>query len=210
MAGILTPYLGDPVVAIGVDHAAPMFFRTGAFDLDYHPDALTWWADAIGDVPAPRAWDPASAGICAHWVLFKDEYVARSLGKLAAMLDDAGLGSVARFHDVAPGHHGLYDLRWIQREIAGPVGIAAYSPRERFPELRQRAAALVGNARPIPIAFDVGVEVSPWLPPRDLERDDPMLERDHVLTLLASGVRGLGLRFAAQNSWIQPVLTRRS
>ena len=39
------PRPDGPVVAIGVDNEAQMFFRAGAYDLDYHPDALAWWRE---------------------------------------------------------------------------------------------------------------------------------------------------------------------
>jgi len=104
---------------------------------------------------------------------------------------------VARFHNLPPGHHAHYDLRGIQRMIGGPVGIDAYTPRAEFRELRRRAAALVGNASPIPIAFEVGVGFFPWFPPLD-ERDDPHRERDQLLALLASGVRGFNLFMAVE------------
>jgi beta-galactosidase len=200
VAEVAAPFLAPdgPVVAIGVDNEAQMFFRLGAYDFDYHPDAIRWWSEYSGDHgPPPRAWDPARAGRCALWVRFKDQYLARALGAMAHMFDEVGLGGVARFHNLPPGHHGLSDARGIQAAIGGPVGIDAYTPRAGLRELRRRAAALVGNAAPIPIAFEVGVGFAPWLPPLD-EGDDPDRERDHLLTLLAAGVRGFNLFMAVE------------
>jgi beta-galactosidase len=197
VARVVAPYLGDPVVAIGVDNEAQMFFRTGAYDLDYHPDALVWWDELHPGVPAPRAWSADAAAVCAQWVDFKDAYIARSLSAFATMLDDVGLGTVARFHNLPPGHHGLYNLRRIQDTLGGPVGIDAYTPRSQFPALRRRAAACAGDAKPIPIAFEVGVGFFPWFPPLDAV-EDPMRERDHLLTLLSQGVRGFNLFMAVE------------
>src|SRR6185503_12457699 len=46
-----------PVVAIGVDNEAQMFFRLGAYEHDYHPDAIAAWREASGlDGDPPRAW----------------------------------------------------------------------------------------------------------------------------------------------------------
>jgi len=183
-----------PVVAIGVDNEAQMFFRLGAYDHDYHPDAVAWWREIV-DVEPPREYgDPA---VCAEWIRFKDIYIARALGDFAAMLDDVGLGEVARFHNLPPGHHGLYDLRRIQTAIGGPVGIDAYTPRSQHRELRRRAAALVGNARPIPIAFEVGIGFFPWFPPLDDGKDRDR-ERDQLLSLLAAGTRGFNLFMAVE------------
>jgi beta-galactosidase len=215
VADIVKPYLGPdgPVVAIGVDNEAQLFFRTGAFDLDYHPDALAWWRDASGLDEPPREWHANDAARCVLWLKHKDEYIARALGTFAKILDDVGLGELARFHNLPPGHYGHYDLRSIQSAIRGPVGIDAYTPRAEFPELRRRAAALVGKAAPLPLAIEVGVGFFPWFPPLDVpgdqseniwstgdhsRGDDPTRERDHLLTLLASGVRGFNIFMAVE------------
>lgn len=116
VARVIAPRLAPagPVVALGVDHQAQMFFRLGAYDHDYHPDAIAWWNEATGiDGPPPRAW-PAGGGAasreeaarCVSWVRFKDQYVARALGELAKLLDEVGLAGLARFttcHRVTPG-----------------------------------------------------------------------------------------------------------
>ncbi|MDQ3369609.1 MAG: beta-galactosidase, partial [Myxococcota bacterium] len=225
---VVQPYLAPagPVVAIGIDNEAQLFFRTGAYDHDYHPDAIAWWNEATGlDGDPPRAWSDEEAARCISWVRFKDQYIARALGDFGKLLDDAGLGGIARFHNVPPGHHGHYDLRRIQHAIGGPVGIDAYTPRADFRELRRRALACVGSARPVPIAFEVGVGWSPWFPPLDGPTGaDPDRERDHVLTLLASGIRGFNLFMAVERdryygaaisrtgtlerhaAWIEPLL----
>ena len=187
-----------PVVAIGVDNEAQLFFRTGAFDADYHPDAIAWWREASGLTgEPPRAWDGTAPARAASWVRFKDQYLARALGELATALDEVGFAGLARFHNLPPGHHGGYELRAIQAAIAGPVGIDAYTPRTGFRALRRRATALVGNASPIPLALDVGVGFFPWFPPLDAG-DDPTRERDQLLTLLAAGVRGFNLFMAVE------------
>jgi len=200
VAEIVRPYLAPdgPIVAIGIDNEAQMFFRLGAYDHDYHPDAITWWHEASGQSgEPPRVWSSADAARCVSWVKFKDQYLARGLGELATLLDDVGLDGIARFHNLPPGHHGLYDLRAIQRTIGGPVGIDAYTERAGFRELRRRAIAVAGNASPVPIAFEVGVGFFPWFPPLD-HGHDPHRERDHLLTLLAGGVRGFNLFMAVE------------
>jgi beta-galactosidase len=199
-AEIVRPALAPdgPVVAIGVDNEAQMFFRLGAYDCDYHPDAIAAWREASGlDGDPPRAWDPGEAARCISWVRWKDQYIAHALGAFGKSLDDVGLGGIARFHNLPPGHPGLYDLRGIQRAIGGPVGIDAYTPRAQFRELRRSALAAVGNAAPLPIAFEVGVGFAPWLPPLD-DGDDPDRERDQLLSLLAAGIRGFNLFMAVE------------
>jgi beta-galactosidase len=199
VADVVRPHLAPdgPIVAIGVDNEAQMFFRLGAYDHDYHPEAIAWWHEAGNTGDPPRAWDPANAAACASWVRFKDEYIARALGELATLLDEVGLDGIARFHNLPPGHHAHYDVRGIQRAIGGPVGIDAYTARGEFRELRRRGAALVGAASPIPIVFEVGVGFFPWFPPLDAG-DDPHRERDQLLSLLAAGMRGFNLFMAVE------------
>jgi beta-galactosidase len=214
VAEIVEPHLAPegPVVAIGIDHGSSL--RTGAFDIDYHPDALAAWREASGLDDPPRAWRADDAARCALWIRLQDVALAHALGGFAKQLAPLG---VARFHD----HHP--DMRRIQAAIDGPVGIAASLPRARFPELRRRAAALLGNADPIPIAFDVGVGAVPWLPPLDPGNvGDATRDRDQLLALLAAGVRGFDLAMAVERerfygaaidqrgqveaSWIKPLI----
>lgn len=199
VAEVVAPYLAPdgPVVAIGVDNEAQMFFRLGAYDHDYHPEAVAAWREASGlDGEPPRAWHPDDAARCISWVRFKDQYVAHALGAFARSLDEVGLGGVARFHNLPPGQ-ASYDPRGIQRAIGGPVGIDAYSPRAELRELRRRAALAAGSAAPIPLAFEVGVGFAAWLPPLDAG-DDPHRERDQLLSLLAAGIRGFNLFMAVE------------
>ncbi|MBA3817429.1 MAG: hypothetical protein H0X17_00930, partial [Deltaproteobacteria bacterium] len=52
---------------------------------------------------------------------------------------------------------------------------------------------------PVPLAFQVGVGQVPWFPPLDGPTGtDPDRERDHVLTLLAMGIRGFNLVMAVE------------
>lgn len=197
VAEIVKPYLDNAVVAVGVDNEAQHFFRTGAFDLDYHPDALEWWRDHSGLEAPPREWSEANAAQCALWLKHQDEYIARSLGEFAKLLDEVGFAGIARFHNLPPGHYSNYDLRQIQSRIAGPVGIDAYTPRHELAELRRRATALVGNASPIPLACEVGVGFFPWFPPLDMTEDQTR-ERDQLLSLLAAGVRGFNIFMAVE------------
>jgi beta-galactosidase len=202
VAEVIRPRLAPdgPVVAIGVDTAAAMFYRLGAFDLDYHPDAIGWWhehAAAIG-LPAGTAppRDAADPGLAAAWVRFKDVYLARALAGFAAALDDVGLGGVARVHDLPPTEPWLYDLPRIAGAIAGTPGIAAASARADFPAVRRRALHAAGSAT-LPLALAAGVGAMPWLPPIDAD-GDPARARDQVLALLAAGIRGVDLVMAVE------------
>jgi beta-galactosidase len=224
VAAVVTPLLAPdgPVVAIGVDHQAQLFHRLGAYDLDYHPDAIAWWHDDGGHGEPPRSWDPAHAERCVHWVRFKERYRARALGRFAAALDEVGLGGVARYHDVAPGDPGLGSLPAIETAIGGPVGIDVHNGRGDLGIVRRRALHAVGS-QDLPLAPAVALSASPFLVPPDADAD-PDRPRDVLLALLAAGVRGFGLASAVERdrhlggaidgrghvvpgaSWIAPLL----
>jgi len=198
VARIVGPRLAPdgPVVALGVDHEAQMSFRLGAYDHDYHPEAITWWHEAGGEGPPPKAWDPDDAAHCVRWVRFKDAYTARALGELAGALDRAGLGDVARFHNLPPGEPLWFDLPGVARAIGGPAGIDVYASRRDLATVRRRALYLVGSADPLPIVPECGVGFFPWLPPIHAPGSDD--QRDVTLALLAAGVRGLSFHMAVE------------
>lgn len=174
IAKVVKPYLEDPVVAIGIDHEAQHFFRTGAFDLDYHPDALEWWREHSGLEAPPREWSEANAAPCALWLKHQDEYTARALGDFSKMLDEVGFAGIACFHNVAPV--GFTDVRAIESRIGGPVALDSYCAKTDLAALRRRASTGLALGRPLGFI--------PWLPP--IERS----ERDELLSLLAAGCRG--------------------
>jgi beta-galactosidase len=209
VARVIGPHLAPagPVVALGVDNEAQMFFRLGAYDHDYHPEAIAaWQADcaagvlgdpaAIGAAPEPpRAWDPAHAARCVAWVRGKPRYLARALGQFAAALDEVGLAGLARFHNLPPGEAALSDAPAIEAAIGGPCGIDLYSPRRDLAKVRARCLHLVGSARPLPLVPEAGLGWVPWLPPID-DPGDTRRGADVLVAALAAGVRGFSLYMA--------------
>jgi beta-galactosidase len=201
----VTQVIGDrlapdgPVVAVGVDNEAQMFFRLGAYDHDYHPDAVAWWQREHPELgEAPRAWDPARAAACVAWVRFKARYLAHALGRFAIALDAAGLGGVARYHNAPPGEPWLQSLQPLERAVRGPVGIDVYSPRRDLAKVRRRGLHLAGTAHPIPLVPEAGCGFVPWLPPIDEpeDLDHGARARDVLIALLAAGARGFDLFMA--------------
>ncbi|HEY4058072.1 MAG TPA: alpha-amylase family protein [Kofleriaceae bacterium] len=204
----------DGVVALGVDHHAQVFYRSGAFDLDYHPDALAWWRDSTGLGDPPRAWDTADRGRCAAWVRFKEHYLARALSTFAQSLEATPLAGIAHTHALAPGHFALNASRELAHAIGGPVGISAYASRKQLRALRRNALAIAGTANtracPVPLALEVSAGFPAWFPPPDLVESeeksrsgfpavnrgtsDTTRDRDQLLTVLAAGVRGFTLQ----------------
>jgi len=189
MAAHVVPRLAPagPVVAVGVDNEAQMFFRLGAYDHDYHPDALTWWQSFAGDVEPPRAWDAAAAERCMRWVQFKEHYTQRSLAWVADELRAVGFEDVALFHNLPPSAPHLT----MHAPGATPsllIGSDFYHQAKDYPVVRRRARYLVGSASPLPFAPEVGMGGPPWLPPMSSNDSTNVL-----LALLASGVRGFNL-----------------
>lgn len=193
---IARPHLhpAGPVVALQVDNEAQMFFRLGAFDHDYHPDAVAWWhedAPALGlpadpPPPPPRAWDPADPAPAIAWVRFKERYTERALAWVAAALDAAGLGAAARYHNAPPSQPHLCHLPGAARAAGGPAGLDFYHRARDLAQVRRRADYLAGSAHPLPIAAEIGVGGPPWLPP--MTADD---QADVTRAILAGGARGL-------------------
>lgn len=103
VGAIVAPRAGarGPVCAVRLDAGLAHLVRGGAFDLDYHPDALAAWrAEHAGD--PPRAWSPATAAAAAAWVRWKGEAHGRALARMSAALDDAGLAGLARYGSAPP------------------------------------------------------------------------------------------------------------
>jgi beta-galactosidase len=108
------------ISAIALERA--QLVRTGAYDVDYHPDALAWFAEVAGeDATVPRAWSREHAAACVRWVQFRAEYADRAHREWSTMLDDVGLGAVERI-DLAPLS---YAARSALRDVHVPAGSVA-------------------------------------------------------------------------------------
>jgi beta-galactosidase len=174
-----------PVVAVQVDNEMQMFFRLGAYDHDYHPDALDWWNDYSGGLEAPRAWDPSDPGRCARWVAFKDEYTARALSYLTDGLRAAGIEDVALFHNAPPSHPSHTNLPRIAAACGGVAGMDFYHRASDYERVRQRALYVTGSSE-LPFAPEVGLGGPPWLMP--MSEDD---QKNVILGMLAAGIRAM-------------------
>ncbi|HVV88197.1 MAG TPA: beta-galactosidase, partial [Kofleriaceae bacterium] len=177
---VIAPRLAPdgPVVALAVDHHGGVVYRGGAFDLDYHPDAVAWWRQDH-DVEPPTRWADDDAERCAAWVRWKERYLARGLGVLTDALTAAGLGELARFHAAPPHAPWHVDLPAIERAIGGPAAIDVSGGRADLAAIRTRALWTAGSstgAAPV----SVGCGHPAYLPPRT---DDD--ERAAALTALA-------------------------
>lgn len=179
-------YPDGPVVALQVDNEPQMFFRLGAFDHDYHPDAIAAWkaGPGEGDEP-PRAWSLEDEGTCARWVRWKDELLAAALARFARALEDAGLAGIARFGNLPPGEPWFTDLPRLEHAVSGPVGIDIYAGAGDLAMVRRRALHLAGSTAHVPLVPELGCGFVPYAP---LFSDED--QRVATLAALGGGVRG--------------------
>jgi len=139
-----------PVAALQVDNEFQSFFRVGAHDGDYHPDAIAWWREETGDErDPPRAFDPE---LSVKWVAFKEVYAERALAWVRRALEDAGLGAVARYHNAPPSRPELVHLPRAAHAVGGPAGLDFYHRASDYASVRERALYLGGTGWPLPIA----------------------------------------------------------
>jgi beta-galactosidase len=180
-----------PVAAVQVDNEFQMFFRLGAYDQDYHPDALTWWREFAGDEEPPRAWNSSDASRCVRWVRFKEEYLRRSLAWLSEAITSAGMDEIARFHNAPPSDPTFVTLPGAAEAIGGVCGMDFYHRAADYGLVRRRARYVAGTGKPLPFAPEVGAGGPLWLP--SMTEDD---QRSVLLQVLAAGVRAFTLYMA--------------
>lgn len=212
-----------PVVALQVDNEPQMFFRLGAFDHDYHPDAVAAWRAVVraedgtpdadhaspplrgsgnSDDDPPREWSPDTAADGARWVRFKDELLATALARFNRALDDAGLDGLARFGNLPPGEPWFTDLPRLETAVTGPVGIDVYAGTGDLSNVRRRALHLAGSTSHLPLVPELGcgfVAYAP-APPEDAHRAI-------TLALLGGGIRGFSFYMGvARDRWVGGLL----
>jgi beta-galactosidase len=191
----------DAVAAIQLDNEMAMFFRTGAFDLDYHPGALAWWRELHGDLEPPRTHDPAAPEAGARWVLFKEKYAARSMAWIAAALEDAGLGELARFHNGPPiAPVGLAPLA--AGEAAGSMAAwDCYQTLRSARRVREIGLYLAGSTV-LPFVAELGVGGPAYAPV-----PTPEAQASAAIALLGSGVAAFNLYMAVdRDRWIDAAM----
>jgi beta-galactosidase len=189
LEGLCSP--AGPVVALGIDNEAQLFFRRGAYDLDYHPEAIARWAELHPHWPEPpRSWALDDAARCLAWVRFKQHSIEAALGRFGAALDAVGLDGLARFHNLPLVHR---DARGIAVAIGGVVAVDCHGLVHPS-RMRREALRVLGDLSPLPLVLECGVGDVPWLPPAG----DARADCTRALTLLAAGARGLGFYMAVE------------
>jgi beta-galactosidase len=216
-----------PIVLVQIDNEGALYFRDGAYDQDYHPDALRLWRDFLRQkyesaerlavawnepeatfplAAPPERFDATDAeGLARHldWAEFHEHLLAHAMGRFAKALKRAGFDGIPTMHNFPMGESAtpLNAAR-----MAGAVDLFALdyyhraSPTEHLTVFR-RTSELVsrceGTHTPA-YGAEVGAGFPPFFAPLD-----PADSVYTLLTGLAYGLRGFNLYMAVERDrWI--------
>jgi beta-galactosidase len=215
-----------PIVLVQVDNEGALYFRDGAYDQDYHPDAIhafrdflrakhrslrtlreAWGDETItfGTVEPPRRFDAREvADLARHvdWSEFHEQLLSTAMERMAEALVDAGFDGLPTTHNLPLGESAtpLNPARMTAIDLVGLDYYHRVTPAEHAMILRRTtelACRCEGLARP---AF--GAEVGTGFPPFF----SPIDPRDSIYTLvcaMAYGLRGFNLYMAVERDrWI--------
>ena len=125
-------YPDGPIVMVQVDNEGALYFRDGAYDQDYHPDAIQLYraflrdkyktiealasaygfdpnaegTPRFGDIEPPVRFDAkVAADLARHidWSEFHEHLLATAIQRFSDALDDAGITGLPRTHNFPPG-----------------------------------------------------------------------------------------------------------
>ena len=203
-----------PVVLLQVDNEAAYYFRSGAFDQDYHPDAVdafrrfleARYGTAESAARAHRAeyatWDDVEPPVSftaerpdelvpfLDWAEFHESLITKSLGRMRRRMAQAGLVGVPITHNVALGEAGLpVSLPGIERTV-DLMGLDYYHPAREHRTIKRRTLYLTGTVD-LPYSPEMGVGAPPWFTP--LTHDDSLY---CAMCACAFGLRGFNLYMA--------------
>ncbi|HTQ46720.1 MAG TPA: beta-galactosidase [Polyangiaceae bacterium] len=215
-----------PIVLVQVDNEGALYFRDGAYDQDYHPDAIhafrdflrakhrslrtlreAWGDETItfGTVEPPRRFDAREvADLARHvdWSEFHEQLLSTAMERMAEALVDAGFDGLPTTHNLPLGESAtpLNPARMTAIDLLGLDYYHHVTPAEHAMILRRTtelACRCEGLERP---AF--GAEVGAGFPPFF----SPIDPRDSIYTLvcaMAYGLRGFNLYMAVERDrWI--------
>jgi beta-galactosidase len=216
-----------PIVAVQVDNEGALYFRDGAYDQDYHPDAIALYrrflaekyatpeelaaAYGIGPTPfesiePPRRFDATRADeLTRHldWSEFHEWLLAWSMGRFAQSVRKHGLSGIPTTHNLPFGQETTALNARRLGEHVDLIALDYYhraSPLDREVIARRTSELVVrcdARGEP-PFAAEMGSGFPPFFP--------PLAENDSIFTLLcalAYGLRGFNLYMAvSRDRWI--------
>ncbi|NUP10149.1 MAG: hypothetical protein HOW73_29210 [Polyangiaceae bacterium] len=234
LAPALVPllYPAGPIVMIQVDNEGAMYFRDGAYDQDYHPDAIALYrtflrdkyrsiedlsraygfdpsadgAPRFGDLQPPTKFDaktPADLVRHVDWAEFHEHLLARAMQRFADALAESGIDGIPRSHNFPPGQEST-PLN--AARVQGAVDLIGYDYYNKASSSTR--VTLMRRTTELAVRSDAlglpafGCEMGAGFPPFF----PPLEERDSVftmLTALAYGLRGFNLYMAVERDrWI--------
>ena len=187
-----------PIVAVQLDNEAPLLFRDGPFDQDYHPSAVELFrkhTEALGrrqEAPPTRldATTPQELVVLLDWIAFRHQLFARAISRFRETLEQAGLDSVAFFHNMAQAGP-VPPLCPTTFDAADFVGFDFYHLREQLPLLKDRCRYIVGSTE-LPFAAELG-----WGGPWNLPLRSAVDGETQMIGALACGVHSFSIFMAA-------------
>lgn len=214
-----------PIVMVQIDNEGALYFRDGAYDQDYHPDAIALYrrflAEKYGDEAAcgyvgegktfsqiepPRGFDAQHADeLPRHldWVEFHEHLLAWSMKRLRGELEAAGVAGVPFSHNLPPGQEATPLNPAKLRSSVDLVGLDYYhkaDPLQRRIIARRTTELVVrsdGLGAP-PYAAEMGAGFPPFFPPLGVGDSEFTL-----LCALAYGLRGFNLYMAVgRDRWV--------
>jgi beta-galactosidase len=186
------------LILVQLDNEAPLIFRDGPYDQDYHPSAIASFRSFTAARGRPQKAPPTRLEATTpddllptlDWVACKHEIFADALRRFRRSLERGGLDRIATSHNlaqagtvppVAPSTFDAADL----------VGFDFYHHRHQLELVRSRCLYAAGTTD-LPFAAELGWG-GPWnLPLRTLEDDETQ-----TLAALAFGIRGVSVFMAA-------------
>jgi beta-galactosidase len=215
-----------PIVLVQVDNEGALYFRDGAYDQDYHPDAIhafrdflrakhrtlrnlrEAWGDEMitfGTVEPPRRFDAREVKDLARhvdWSEFHEQLLSTAMERMAEALVDAGFDGLPTTHNLPLGESAtpLNPARMTAIDLVGLDYYHRVTPAEHAMILRRTtelACRCEGLERP---AF--GAEVGAGFPPF-FSPIDPGDSIYALVCAMAYGLRGFNLYMAVERDrWI--------
>jgi beta-galactosidase len=220
-------YPNGPIVMIQVDNEGAMYFRDGAYDQDYHPDALrafreflrakyptvnelrSAWDDAslhYASIEPPKKFDAKNPeDLVRHldWVEFHEELLANAMLRFRTSLESVGFNRVPTMHNMPLGEaaSALNPTR-----VGRAIDIVAldyyhHATPAAHAMIARRTTELASRAEGIgkpAYSAEMGAGFPPFFAPID--------EKDSLYTLLAAmayGLRGFSLYMAVdRDRWV--------
>jgi len=221
-------YPEGPIVLCQIDNEAAFYFRDGAYDQDYRPEAVDQYraflekrygsrvaleraygrrAAPFSEICPPTAFDAETAGDLAYhldWAEFLEHLLGDSLARMRAALERSGLTGVLTVHNMPIGHEATPLSAARLGEAVDLVGLDYYhraSPTARV-LIERRTTELVTRCEGLghpPFASEMGAGFPPYFFPIPDEEDN----RFTVLSGLAYGLRGFNIYMAVERDrWV--------